>query len=846
MKYRFSIFILSLIFGLHSFVFAEQTPPPEFSHEAGMFTEEFELHFTSGNETSVFYTTDGSVPDQSATMYTEGNGILVNGSMVVRTIAYGDGLEPSEIVTKVFSQLHDNVADFSSNLPLAIVHQFDDILHPWGEERSEIYITILDQQEDGRTRLNSTDLHLQSRSESNYRGSSSLSFPKKQFGVRLIDDQNENRNESILGMPSENNWIMSAPWDDRTLMRNTIAYQISSDMGHYAPRTRFVELFLHDGHGPLTEEHYHGVYMLTERIKWDNNRVNIQKLSSDDNAEPEVTGGYIINYEHGRESHIWSIFRGTEFALIRPQNEDITQSQRVWIQQYLGDLERALFGSDFKDPETGYAKFLDPDTFIDYHWITETFKEMDGFRLSTILHKDRGGKLKMGPVWDYNLSFGNHNEAEGWNGHSPIGWYHTNLSEGMYLNGWYTRLFEDPEFAENYRLRWWELRNGAFDTDHIVNMIENYAELLDEAQQRNFERWDIIGEDVWHYSRDGLESYEAEVEFIVDWIQDRLEWIDSQMGDPPTEIADDRQLRYFWYFGEEMENDFPFEKIEAGYSLVDQAQIRFQSALAGYPFHEEHENWRKASMERRNRPTNINYLPEGNYGLEYQQNTMRALQVRQPFTGDGGENTLIFDIPTTDIEDILFRFAAMDEGAADALLIDYSTSTDDTGWTTAGLEEHRLELSGDYELYQIYFSGIPDVDNNPDFKIRIRFDGDDMSADDGNRVTFNNFSVQTSPTDPTNIYYDDEINVTKIALRQNFPNPFNPNTIIQYDIPSGNKVRLEVFDMMGRRVAVLVDEQKPAGTHQVNFDASQLSSGVYMYRLDVANTQYSRMMTLIK
>lgn len=878
---------------------AETPDAPEFSHPAGTFTDPFNLHLSAGADTEIYYTTDGSTPGLSSTRYSDGNPIPINGTRIIRARAFrvngdegtggdsgssggsdsggGGGFSgsggsggsdsggvrgtsepvPGPVSTKIYSRLHPDVADFSSDLPLVIVHQFDNVMHPRGDYRSTVYFSVIDREEDGRARLLSNDLHLHSRSESNYRGSSSLQFPKKQFGVRLIDDDGENRNEPILGMPSENNWIMYAPYDDKTLMRNAIAYQLSSDMGRYAPRTRFVELFLHDGDGPLTSSHYHGVYMLVERIKWDNNRVNITKIGPTDNAEPEITGGYIINYD--RDVHFRSTNRNTGFALVRPQHEDITPQQRNWIAQHIGNLETALFGNNFRDPDTGYAAWLDPESFIDHHLITEALKEIDGYRLSTFLHKDRGGRLVMGPVWDFNISLGNGNYLQAW---QPHGWYYPLINREQYLNGWYTRLFQDPDFAEQYRLRWWELRQGPFSTEHITNMIRHYADLLDEAQERNFQRWNILGNYVWpnHFIGD---TYEDEIAYMTWWIGERLEWIDSQMGTPPDNITP--PLRHFWYFGDEMVNNTPLETIEASYSLVDAARIRFHSALEGYPFEEGHPNWRKASMERRNRPTDKNYHPEGNDGRPFDANRMRALQVRQPFTGDGGENTLIFEVPTTGMDKVVFRFAAMDEGAADAMLIDYSLDGDGSNsqsgntlsadrsetfedanvteatWTTDGLDKHRHTLEPTFRLYQVDFSEIEAARDNPDFRIRIRFDGDpaQLAADDGNRVTFNNFSIGSTaePIHDTSAGRDEHGNgyhsretPDRFQLLQNYPNPFNPSTIIPFSVPGEGRVRLEVFDITGSSVATLTDRRYESGFHQVRLDASGLASGVYLVR----------------
>lgn len=824
---------------------AQVAPSPELSHSARTYVTPFVLTIDVPEGAIVRYTTNGAEPTEASPAYQAGQPIHINGTMTVRARAFRDGYAPSETVSGTFVQLGWDVEDFNSNLPLVIVNQFGNVMHPQGHHRSTVRFSVIDRDSDGRARLLNDRLHLQSWSDSNYRGTSSLSFPKKQFGVRLIDDDGRNRNERVLGMPSENNWIMSAPWDDRSLIRNAVAYQVSRDMGRYAPRTRFVELFLHSGSGPLTGAHYHGVYMLVERIKWDDNRVDIARLRPDHDSEPEITGGYILNFESGREWHIESSNRRTRFALVRPQVEDITVRQANWIEDYLGDLETELFGPNFRNPQTGYAAYLDPESFIDHHLITETFKEMDGYRLSTYLHKDRGGRMVMGPVWDYNLSLGNYSTTGAWNGHDPTGWYYTYVPEESYLNGWYNRLFRDPDFQDQYRARWWELRRAAFSTDHIVNMMHRFVEEVGEATDRNFERWPILGLDVWEYSRVGFPTYDEEISYMVDWIETRLAWIDTQMGKRPDDLHSG--LRYFWYFGTDLPNDKPLSTIPATLALSHPAGIRFESALDGYPFDSSHPSWRKASMERRNSPTELNYRSDGNAGRPFDADAMRGIQVRQPFRGDGGENTVIFDVPTTGLQNVVFRFAAMDEGAADALFIDYSTARDGVEWTTAGLGASRLELSKTYQMFEVDLRDIDTAEDNPDLKIRVRFDGRDMSADRGNRVTFNNISLDVVQV-PTSTSPDDaeHPSAESISGMRNHPNPFDSSTNITFSLSRQGDITITVYDAVGRRVASVVEGYFGPGEHTVTFDASDLPSGLYLYRLQTGDLYQSGRMILAK
>ncbi len=211
-------------------------------------------------------------------------------------------------------------------------------------------------------------------------------------------------------------------------------------------------------------------------------------------------------------------------------------------------------------------------------------------------------------------------------------------------------------------------------------------------------------------------------------------------------LADEPILIHYWLFDTGMPNNTPLEIQDAFYSLTSGAMIEYLSSLVGYPYDEHHQNWRKASMERRNAPTPINYRPEGNNQLLYHEVDMRGLQVRQPFRDQNRENTMILHLPSTGFSDLVLRFAAKDEGAAGNLIIDYQVDANTGDWITTHLSQTRLPLKSTYQLYEVDFRHIQQVITNPDFRVRIRFDGDNMQADEGDRVTFNNISLDGVPS----------------------------------------------------------------------------------------------------
>lgn len=225
--------------------------------------------------------------------------------------------------------------------------------------------------------------------------------------------------------------------------------------------------------------------------------------------------------------------------------------------------------------------------------------------------------------------------------------------------------------------------------------------------------------------------------------------VDSDNDNDETPVVPvDPELIYYWYFDVTIPNDTELINIPSTYRAGNSTgTIRFESSLSGYP-----ETDRSASLERRNRPTAINYRPDGNGGMPYSEaaDSMRAIQVKEPFTGDSGANTLFLDLPTTGYEKAVLTFAAMDEGAVNGLRFDYSISSGTPQWISAGLPANQIEQSlvnDEYLPIEVDFSEIQGVNNNPDFKVRIRFNVSDGTRNEGDRVTFNNFALDAAPVD---------------------------------------------------------------------------------------------------
>ncbi|MCY7356397.1 MAG: CotH kinase family protein, partial [Rudanella sp.] len=298
------------------------------------------------------------------------------------------------------------------------------------------------------------------------RGSTSRQlFPKKPYGIELRDPTGQTSvNVSLLGMPAESDWVMNAVYNDKTLVREALTYDLNRKMSSvYTPRFRYCELMLNGK--------YEGIYILFEKIKRDKNRIDMATLKKTDISGDELTGGYLLKVDksEGSPSRSWTSpqkninGKAAIIQIDRPKPEDLAEEQFQYIKKYVTDFENALAGVNFQDPATGYRKYVDELSVIDYVLITEICRNVDGYRLSTYFYKDKdsnrmagaGGKLVMGPIWDYNLAYGN---ADYCDGNKSEGWeYNFNRvcpTDNFAQPFWWERFLQDPDFTNKLSLRY--------------------------------------------------------------------------------------------------------------------------------------------------------------------------------------------------------------------------------------------------------------------------------------------------------------------------------------------------------------------------------------------------------
>ncbi|MHC4722139.1 MAG: CotH kinase family protein, partial [Planctomycetota bacterium] len=597
-----------------------------FSRPGGTFSTNFWLGLSTKSPTATIrYTTDDSEPTGSSALYS--SPISVTATDWIRARAYDSPLDPSPITSRTYIKLDPDVTGFNSRLPIIIINSFGLNIDHENRDFHPVSAVFIDTDEITGTCSITDSAEWAGYGGMHIRGNSTEDYAKKQYRFETWDEnspdpdpsaQYMDMDVSLLGFPAESDWIIHGPFSDKTLMRNYQIFTWSRQIGRYAVKCRFVELFYdYDDNGPEGSKDmlewdtgadgsttdYWGVYVFMEKIKRGTDRVDIERLESSHTSEPEITGGYIFKKDWSMEypeeypPGFWTFIYQDYLTFEDPRDVELNPTQMSWIESHFNIFETGLAGPNYDNPAHAhyYGNYIDIDSFVDHHIIVEFGKNVDGFLLSTFLHKDRGGKINMGPVWDYNGSLGGADYISNWD---PVGWLYEvddevscpedpcdplynpccfidscwryRLSEGGCEGDvlpnhyrWYKRLFEDPEFLLAYADNWFSLREHDFKTTNMLADIDNNVALLttnltcvgsNNAAGRNYTKWDVLGEDLWPNYLDNVFdteghpdcthgyplTYAGHVAWLRDWISDRLDWMDLEIdgtyGDAPPVI----------------------------------------------------------------------------------------------------------------------------------------------------------------------------------------------------------------------------------------------------------------------------------------------------------------------
>jgi hypothetical protein len=534
---------------------------PEFSLASGVYTNNsLTLSLSGPAGATVRYTLDGSVPGTSSPVYSSPLTFTTNMTIKARAFSSEPGVLPSRIVSRSFILLDASTSNFSSNIPILILNTggrsiAGNVLG--GQPRTKGSFVAFDPAEDGRVGLNS-EPHFQGLAEFEIFGQTSAGFPKRPHNIELQDELGNDLGFPLLGMPSGADWKLRNPYSDKCMINDFLAAELFEQMGNYSTRRRMVEVFIDTGGGKLSYPgDYYGVMVLFEKIERGRNRVNIERLTPSHTNEPAITGGYIFKKDKDSGGDLnfntsgGGGFSGQGLKIHEPKPRHITTPQLNWLRTHLNRMESALYAANWLTA-TGtnhYSHYMDVDSFVDQHWIVEFTKQIDGYRLSSFYHKDRNGKVKSGPIWDWNLSFGNADYAEGGR---TNGWYYTVINENQHI--WLRRLISgttgatgtsgDPDFNQKIADRWSVLRTNVMNGTNVVARIDELGAQLNEAAVRDFARFPRLGSYIWpnpngaaggwHVDYVGPTSYGGIISEMKKWTMGRYLWIDSQFTVPPA------------------------------------------------------------------------------------------------------------------------------------------------------------------------------------------------------------------------------------------------------------------------------------------------------------------------
>jgi hypothetical protein len=486
------------------------------------------------------YTTNGTVPTASSTLYSVP--INIAGTQEIRARVFKPGLLPGETESHAFLLMDATSSGFNSAMPIMVLTSFSQTISDTIDTRAYLWVWE-PAAPDNRARLTNTP-NLVSRIVVDKRGSSTIGNPKFNLNMELrhaFDDAD--RNSPLLGMPSHSDWVLGAPYNfDRSDLHNPLAYALSNAAGRYASRTKEAEVFIDVTGGALNfaagqSGDYFGVYEIVEKIRRDNDRIDIVNLKKYDNGAVTKTGGYIWKVDRIDAGDTGFSAGGQTMAYYDPKEIEIKSPQRdpqeQYLTSYINSFNSVLQSGSWNNPVTGYAAWIDVDAAVDHHLLMVWPFNVDAFRLSGYWTKQRGAKMQPLPVWDYDRTMSSTDGRDA----NPNTWRSTvpDFGTDFFNYIWWNRLFLDINFYQKYIDRWQDLRRGALSQAKVDALIDSLnAEISAEAITRDVNRWGQTKR-AWTSPFTGTiypASQAAEVQRLKDYLQQRANFMDSQWVGP--------------------------------------------------------------------------------------------------------------------------------------------------------------------------------------------------------------------------------------------------------------------------------------------------------------------------
>jgi hypothetical protein len=502
-----------------------------FSVPSGTFQGQVSVQLsTTIADAQIRYTTNGTVPTASSTLYT-GSALTLSATTQLRAQAFVGGAASGAMGTSLYVARSINA---NHDLPLVVIDSYGGG-KPTRDTRDAAVMLMAP--ENNASTLAQTPT-IATRAGFHLRGQSSSNFEKAPYRLEFWDNEDSDADYPVLGMPADSDWVLRGPFPDKTLIRDAFAYTLGQDMGLKAPRFRFVELYLNTDNSPMAADDYRGVYLLDETIKRSPDRLNIQKLKKTDLAEPEISGGYILQFNllasepptltctrPTQQTPCWS-----DLEVVEPK--DLEPAQQTWITNYIQKFHDSLRSANPSNPQTGYPAYIDVNSFIDRIIHNELAREGDSYMRSTHFYKDRGGKLVAGPLWDYDLGYNAVPPFGGGGANAAVqGWQYQGFGGGFGTSDWFQKLMADPTFLAQVKARWRTLRQGVLSDAQLIARMNSLSTPLTNAAARNFQRWPNLNTvQVGGFQTQTTQTWQQQLTMMQTFLTQRAAWLDSASG----------------------------------------------------------------------------------------------------------------------------------------------------------------------------------------------------------------------------------------------------------------------------------------------------------------------------
>jgi hypothetical protein len=364
------------------------------------------------------------------------------------------------------------------------------------------------------------------------RGNSSWSFPKKPYRIKLYNKA------QLLSLPANaKSWTLINNYGDKTLMRNMLAFDFSRrlEMPYTSPAEP-VDVFLNGD--------YKGCYQLSDQIEVRENRVDVEEMKKSDVSGANLTGGYLIEIDAYYESEPKTFISrnySMPVTIKSPDSDDIVSEQENYIADYFNKFVDAVFADNYTDPQNGFRKYMDVETFLRHFLVGEYSGNTDTYWSVYMSKKRNEDKFTFGPVWDFDLAFENDDRTY------PV----NDKTDWMYRSGgncagatrdFVDRIMSDHEMFNRLKEIYFTYRDSdIISAEVLLKVVDDYALLLEQSQQLNFKRWPILDQQV-HQNPEIYYTYEAEVNNVKNYIEKRIEWLDRRLtnddGTDKPEIID--------------------------------------------------------------------------------------------------------------------------------------------------------------------------------------------------------------------------------------------------------------------------------------------------------------------